>query len=196
MATYPNALPTTTELPDPGLTHAGPPDHTDLTTAPRDEIIAIAAELGTIPKGAYTSVRERLESMPAGELVYAESDGLMSGATTATDVPGLETGEFTPGAGRLIEVRAHVVGTATDADARVDVLLTDELNAEVQRSSVFCVVAGGATNALLVHRFESTSDPYEFKVRVQRGTGTGSVGVAANTPSLSFLVVEDKGVPS
>lgn len=63
MATYPNALVTTTQIPNPGANLSGPPEHDDLHNLTRDEVIAIEAELGVAPSGSSSTVRARLDGM-------------------------------------------------------------------------------------------------------------------------------------
>lgn len=63
MAVYPNAIPTTTDLPDAaGPNLSSQPHSTHLHNKPRDETIAIAAELGVAPSGSYSTVASRLNA--------------------------------------------------------------------------------------------------------------------------------------
>jgi hypothetical protein len=61
LATYPNALVTTTELPDAGANLSSNP-HSTMHDDARDEIVAIEAELGVAPSGSYSTVRARLDA--------------------------------------------------------------------------------------------------------------------------------------
>lgn len=57
MANYPVSLPS---IPDVGPNLSSPPGHSVLHDTTRDELLAVATELGTAPRGSFATVKDRL----------------------------------------------------------------------------------------------------------------------------------------
>lgn len=90
MSAYPGAIPS---LPRPaGTDGLNLPDHADLHNDAADELEAIAAELGTNPSGAYSTVAARLAAMGGGGgggggvSFYQNSIPVMTSANTPSGV--------------------------------------------------------------------------------------------------------------
>jgi hypothetical protein len=81
MSVYPSNIPTTGDLPDAGANLSSNP-HSSLHDDVRDEVIAIAGELGVEPSGTETTVRARLDAgLGLREIVYFTSNGTFTKAS-------------------------------------------------------------------------------------------------------------------
>jgi hypothetical protein len=81
MSVYPSNIPTTGDLPDAGANLSSNP-HSSLHDDVRDEVIAIAGELGVEPSGTANTVRARLDDgLGLREIVYFTSNGTFTKAS-------------------------------------------------------------------------------------------------------------------
>ena len=81
MSVYPGAIPSSGDLPDAGANLSSNP-HSSLHDDVRDEVIAIATELGVEPSGTEATVRARLDQgLGLREIVTFTSDGTFTKAT-------------------------------------------------------------------------------------------------------------------
>jgi hypothetical protein len=81
MSVYPSNVPTTGDLPDAGANLSSNP-HSSLHDDVRDEVIAIAGELGVEPSGTESTVRARLDAgLGLREIVYFTSNGTFTKAS-------------------------------------------------------------------------------------------------------------------
>jgi hypothetical protein len=81
MSVYPSNVPTTGDLPDAGANLSSNP-HSSLHDDVRDEVIAIAGELGVEPSGTAATVRARLDDgLGLREVVTFTSNGTFTKAT-------------------------------------------------------------------------------------------------------------------
>jgi hypothetical protein len=81
MSVYPSNIPTTGDLPDAGANLSSNP-HSSLHDDVRDEVIAIAGELGVEPSGTASTVRARLDDgLGLREIVTFTSNGTFTKAS-------------------------------------------------------------------------------------------------------------------
>jgi hypothetical protein len=81
MSVYPSNIPTTGDLPDAGANLSSNP-HSSLHDDVRDEVIAIAGELGVEPSGTASTVRARLDDgLGLRQIVTFTSDGTFTKAS-------------------------------------------------------------------------------------------------------------------
>jgi len=121
MADYPGSIPTLTN-PSAG-DKLNSPSHASLHTAENGEIIAIATELGTDPKGIHASVKARLEAIEAGgaALPVGGDAGQMLSKKTGSDFDVEWATETDPVVGAITGiVKADGAGTISAASAGTD----------------------------------------------------------------------------
>lgn len=100
MANYPSSLP----VADPAGVNLASNPHSTLHDDMYDEIVAIATELGTLPKGTAASVKARLDALPLGVIEYASTTTAQTAIGQATtDVTSL-TATWTASSTRLYRI--------------------------------------------------------------------------------------------
>lgn len=197
-ASYPSSV---ASLSDMGSTLAGPPTHASVHDAANAEIEAIEAELGTSPKGAYATVKARLDKMAHGILSNEQispGSGIAAGGSYLSDG---RTVALT--AGRTVRAQL-IVEVSCTAAATADIVL--EISGALSHKRSVRFETSVAARQLIVVTFceaVATTGSHTFKGAVYGGVGSVFV---ANVPAIeypsgsythkSYLLVEDMGVLS
>ena len=167
MSVYPGAIPSSGDLPDAGANLSSNP-HSSLHDDVRDEVIAIATELGVEPSGTEATVRARLDQgLGLREIVTFTNDGTF----TKASYPWL----------RAVRVRAVGAGGGGGG-------------ATTTGSGQVSVGSGGSAGGYSESFIEASALPSTVSVTVPGGSagGTGGTGVTG-TPSLFGSLVTTVG---
>lgn len=140
-----------------------------------------------------TEVRDSLSFLARlGEVAYAEVTSNQTGITTIVDITGL-TVTFTRPAGRRLKVTMTFPIQASAAGTRIDGIVADGANTILKLQSLTNATANLSDAMVVIHRFTSTGASQTIKGRVQRGSGTGTILVAASGSSPADILIEDIG---
>lgn len=193
-ASYPASLPVTAAA---GANLSTNP-HSTLHNNMYDEIVAIATELGTSPKGTYASVKARLDDIPVsmgrGVVGYAQAVTDQGSITGLVDRSGL-TVTFTAIANRRYRTTVFTV-LASSVAADIASVTIDRGGIQVQAGTLEAGLLGssGDRSITVIHITNaSISGSTTIKARVQRSSGTGSITSIAAAGAPSFILVEDIG---
>lgn len=127
MASYPNSLPS---FPTPGATLSSP-SHTALHSSADGEIVAICTELGTLPKGGYSSVAARLTGIESSIVGTGHTQNTDLGTTSTTFYIGGGVGPRIKTDGTNFSLRNHTDASYVDltvANFTVPGNITDGMN--------------------------------------------------------------------
>lgn len=187
MANYPSSLPVTEAA---GANLSTNP-HSALHDDMYDEIVAIATELGTVPKGTYASVKARLDALPRGVIGYATASGtsqtgIGSGPTAIT---GLSV-SFTAVAGRRYKATLNVSTSQNATGGNQTLYLTTDL-ATIRARSKSVAASTGAVSWCLVEQFTTTAGTRT--VSPGAGVDAGEMTIVNDFSRNATLLIEDIG---
>ena len=188
-ASYPASLP----VKDPAGANLSTNPHSTLHDDMYDEIVAIATELGTTPKGTYASVKARLDALPRGRVAYASTVNAQAGIITVTDLTGL-TATWTAVPSRYYRISAEAAFTSTVGNDQAALVITTSTNSQVQVGRVVGLSSSVAAKATASVVLTGLSGSVTYKLRAARSAGSGSITSDAGPGAPAFIFVEDIGV--
>lgn len=169
MGAYPNAVKSFTN--PLGSNTQNSPSHAQQHTDENDEIVAIETELGTVPKGTYTSVKDRLDKMP----LVTWPIGAVYTSIVSTDPGTLFGGTWVAfGAGKVL------VGHATSGTFNVAAETTGG-----EETHLLTAVESGLPAHTHVERYSgndgTTAGSFMSNSNASAGPADSDVSTAANT---------------
>jgi len=194
-ASYPASLP----VKDPAGANLSTNPHSTLHDGMYDEIVAIATELGTTPKGTAASVKARLDALPRGVVGYGRTTTAQTGITgtagSPTDLTTL-TATFTAVAGRLYRTSVSVP-LSSSADGQIAVVMIRTGTTVLASRSTETPDATDANGDLIYAAgcdllFTGTGS-VTHKASMYRRNGAGTVASAASATNPAHLIIEDVG---
>ena len=194
-ASYPASLP----VKDPAGANLSTNPHSALHDGMYDEIVAIATELGTNPKGTAASVKARFDAMTLGKIAYAQiTAGSTTFVGTEITITGLEV-TWTAVTGRLYKISIGTDVTSTVADDEIGVKICDSSNVQKHRGTTvvgLATVSGVDKNMTLNMSYVESglSGSVTRRVRALRSAGTGTCQITAAADRPAFILVEDIGL--
>ena len=191
-ASYPASLP----VKDAAGANLSTNPHSALHDGMYDEIVALATELGTSPKGVYASVKARLDAMPRGfvGLGVSSAASTTSGSTTLP-IAGCSV-TFTAVAGRRYKATADVTVIKSVAADGFIVGLWEDTPSQLDRAWGYdqsVTVPAYHTVGLTYTNTASISGSVTWYLAYSRDTGTGTLSTSTTTPFQSTLLIEDIG---
>ena len=187
-ASYQASLP----VKDPAGANLSTNPHSALHDGMYDEIVAIATELGTNPKGTAASVKARFDAVPRGKVAYAQVTASQAiNEVSDADLTGLSV-TWTAEAGRRYKATfraplAVTVGThrlqlrllnAAGTQLASQVMVPNQTTAVVFQSSYTAVPGAGSVT---------------WKLNA-RNFSANNVTMAAGTTDVGSILVEDIGL--
>lgn len=148
------------------------------------------AYAGTVADGdVYTASNH--SRMPGGWIGYAEVTANQTGITAETDLTGL-TVTVTVNTSRRIMVSAFVQVTRTVADGSTN-LFIKEGAAHLQEADPDAETLWPVAVSVVL---TPSAGSHTYKLALARGTGTGTVGITADTGRPNYIYVTDVGPAS
>lgn len=183
-ANYPSALP----VKDTAGANLASNPHSSLHNNTYDEIVALATELGTLPKGSAASVKARLDAMAWGKVIHSitEADTDSIGGSL-TDLNNLSA-TWTAVAGRLYKITVHTV-LEPQLATLVAVAITDSSNAIL--SDLYVWPNGGALAVEVTGVVSGLSGSVTYKARASIFASTIHHRPGPTNPA--WILVEDIG---
>ena len=184
-ASYPASLP----VKDPAGANLSTNPHSTLHDGMYDEIVAIATELSTNPKGTYASVKARLDAMPRGKVAYAQvTDSQLIIDGTPTDLTGLSV-TWTAETGRRYKATFRARLSTTTGTDRLQLRLLNAANTQLASQTM----VPNETNPV-VFQSSYTAVPGAGSVTWKlnaRNFSANDVTMAATTTDVGSILVED-----
>ncbi len=190
-ASYPTSLPVKNAA---GANLSTDP-HSALHDGKYDEIVAIATELGTSPKGTFASVKARLDANTLGTVAFAARITSQSTITTAIDVTSL-TVTWTATATRRYRTSfyCHVQSTVADDYAVVDIFNgTTPAGSAIARGAAVCRLANQGLSLVGSVTETGLTGSQTRRLVARRQAGTGAITVESTVSYPSYILVEDIG---
>ena len=178
-------------LSDPGTNLAGPPTHSAMHNQLNDAIEAIEHELGLDPRGAFATVRARLDKLALGVIARAYQSSTGQNITSEADVAGCSV-TWTADPTRWYRTVARVVLRQSATGAEQYATITTGANGQLQSGGVsFGPVAA---NGIATHFIEVIENNLSGSTtRKLRASTSGALAQPAASPYQAFIAVYDMG---
>ncbi len=185
-ASYPASLP----VKDPAGTNLSTNPHSALHDGMYDEIVAIATELGTTPKGTAASVKARLDALPRGKVAYAQVTASQAISASA-DLTGLSV-TWTAEAGRRYKATFRAPLADTAGTGRIQLRL---LNAAGTQLASQVMVPNQTTGVIFQSSYTAVpgAGSTTWKLNALH-FGNGNFTMGASATDVGSILVEDIGL--
>lgn len=186
MASFPGGLFTAPTL---GATMSAAPTHSTVHNNANGEIQAIEATLGVNPQGAFATVKAYIDSLPQGELAYAQVTAVQATLEGGVDLTGL-TVTFTFAANRRIRLSGYLAlqGSVANDLARVDI--KESTTVLVSDQQVLSTSQVGFHPEIIL---TPSAGAHTYKLFAVRSLGAGTLSSAAGATNPAFILAEDIG---